>query len=151
VYLSERIGRLEKTSQRLEQDLRRRPTREELAEEEGLELDAVDRLLEIVQQPLSLDMPVGEDQRSTLGDLIEDEYALSADERAECHLLRETVEGALSTVSPREARVLHLRYGLVEDARQRTLKEVGRELGVSKERIRQIQRRALDKLRVYLN
>jgi RNA polymerase primary sigma factor len=146
VHMSDRIRRLYRAAQRLEQDLGRRPTAEEIAEEVGLEPHKVDWLLRISRRPLSLERPVGEEEGSELGNFIEDESAPSPMQRAEQHLLREKLEEMLASLSPREVRVLRLRFGLQGD-RTYTLREVGDKFGVTRERIRQIERKALRKLR----
>ena len=132
----------------MEQDLGRRPTPEEVAGEvSGLTPEDVRWMFRIYQKPVSLDRPVDQaDDPRELGDLIEDGSAPSPVETVEQHLLREDLEEMLETISPREARVLRLRYGLGE-GRSHTLKEVGDKLGVSRERARQIARGALRKLR----
>jgi RNA polymerase primary sigma factor len=150
VYLRDRVGRLQKTARRLEQDLGRRPTAEEIAEEQGLEADAVRHLLQVARQPLSLNVPVGKEGANELGELIEDKDVPLPAQSAEQHLLQEALRETLGMLSPRETRVLHMRFGL-EDEPVRSLKEAGEELGLSYERIRQIEREAIDKLRDRLN
>jgi RNA polymerase primary sigma factor len=148
VHMGDRVRRLYKMARMMEQDLGRRPTPEEVAEEvSGLTPDDVRWMFRIYQRPVSLDRPVdqGDDPRE-LGDVIEDETASSPIEEVEHHLLREELEQMLQTLSPREDRVLRLRYGL-GGGRSHTLKEVGDKLGVSRERARQIARGALRKLR----
>lgn len=146
VHMSDRIRRLYRMAQRLEQDLGRRPTPEEIAEEVGLEPGTVRWLLRVSRLPLSLERPVGEEGESELGRFIEDETAPSPAQSAEQHLLREELEGMLATLPPREARVLRLRFGLLGD-RGCTLEEIGQKLGVTRERARQIERKALRRLR----
>jgi RNA polymerase primary sigma factor len=147
VHMSDRIRRLYKRAQRMEQDWRRRPTPEEIAEEMGLNPSEVRWLLKVSQRPLSLDRPVGkEDEASEFGKFIEDESAPSPVQSAEQHLLREDLEEMLTALTPREVHVLRLRVGLQGD-RSYTLKEVGEKLGVTRERVRQIERKALRKLR----
>jgi len=147
VHMSDRIRRLYKRAQRMEQDWRRRPTPEEIAEEMGLNPSEVRWLLKVSQRPLSLDRPVGkEDEASEFGKFIEDESAPSPVQSAEQHLLREDLEEMLTALTPREVHVLRLRFGLQGD-RSYTLEEVGEKLGVTRERVRQIERKALRKLR----
>jgi RNA polymerase primary sigma factor len=147
VHMSDRIRRLLRTAQRLEQDLRRRPTPEEIAEEMRLNPSQMRWMMRVSQQPLSLDKPLGGGEGdSEFGSFIEDERAPSPTQRAEKHLLCEDLEEMLQTLPPREARVLRLRFGL-RGERAHTLEEVGRKLGVTRERARQIERKALRKLR----
>jgi len=146
VHMSDRIRRLYKISQQLEQELGRRPTAEQVAEQAELEPDQVRRLFRISQRPLSLDMPVGEEEESEFGEFIEDTEAPPPDERAEARMLSENLHEMLTELTPREARVLRLRYGL-DGNEPHTLKEMGEKLGLSRERIRQIEREALRKLR----
>ena len=147
VHMSDRIRRLLRTAQRLEQDLRRRPTPEEIAEEMKLRPSQVRWMMRVSQQPLSLDKPLGDEEGdSEFGSFIEDERAPSPTQRSEQHLLREDLKKMLQTLPPREAHVLRLRFGLRGD-RPHTLEEVGRKLGVTRERARQIERKALRKLR----
>jgi RNA polymerase primary sigma factor len=146
IHMSDRVRRLHKVANRLEQDLERRPTPEEIADAASLEPDRVRWMLRISRRSLSLDRPVGEEGDSELGDFIEDESAPSPTQSAEQHLLRERLEEMLSALTPREVRILRLRYGM-HDGRSYTLKEVGDRFGLTRERIRQIERRALRKLR----
>lgn len=146
VHTSDRIRDVYKTAQKLEQDLGDRPTPEEIADEMDLEPGEVRRLLEVSQRPLSLEKPVGEENDTEFGDFIENEDIPSPAESAESGLLREDLQEALSTLTPREARILRLRFGL-EGEETYTLREVGEKLGVTRERIRQIEGKALRKLR----
>jgi RNA polymerase primary sigma factor len=146
VHMSDRIRRLFQAGRRLEQALGREPTMEELAAELDLPTTKVEWMLRIARGPLSLERPVGEDKDSELGDFIEDEEFTPPPEAAAHTLLRDEIEAMLSALSPREARVLELRYGLL-DGRMRTLKEVGEKFGVTRERIRQIETEALERLR----
>ena len=146
VHMVETINKLLRVSRRLVQEYGREPTSEEIGE--GLEVmpDKVREIMKISQEPVSLETPIGEEEDSHLGDFIEDKSTLTPSDAASYQLLREQVEDILSTLSDREARVLQLRFGL-EDGRNRTLEEVGRDFGVTRERIRQIEAKALRRLR----
>jgi RNA polymerase primary sigma factor len=148
VYMSDRIRRVHRVAQQLEQDLGRRPTPEEIAEAmDGLRPSSVRWMLRVSQRPMSLDKPVGDGEGvSEFGDFVEDEDVPSPAQRTERHLLREDLREMLAALPPREARVLRLRFGLDGD-RGYTLKEVGEKLGVTRERARQIACKALRKLR----
>ncbi len=146
VHMVETINKLIRTSRRLLQELGREPTAEEIGAEMGLPPEKVREILKISQEPVSLEMPVGEEEDSHLGDFIEDQSAPPPAEAASHRLLREQVEDVLEALTARERRVLELRFGLC-DGRSRTLEEVGREFGVTRERIRQIEAKALRKLR----
>jgi RNA polymerase primary sigma factor len=146
VHMSDNIRRLYKVAQKLEQDLGRRPTPQEIAEQVDMEPSKVRWLLRVSRRPLSLDKPVDDEGETEFGSFIEDKSSPSPTQRAEQHLLRENLEEMLSKLSPREVRVLRLRFGL-QDGETHTLKEVGKKLGVTRERIRQIERKALRKLR----
>jgi len=146
VHMSDRIRRLHKMAQRLEQDFGRRPTPEEIAEDVGLEPGTVRWMLRVSRLPLSLERPVGKKGKAELGSLIEDETAPSPAQSAEQHLLREELGEMLDALPPREAHVLRLRFGLLGD-RGYTLEEIGQKLGVTRERARQIERQALRRLR----
>ncbi len=146
VHMVETINKLLRVSRRLVQEYGREPTNEEIGEGLGVSPEKVREVLRICQMPVSLETPIGEEGDSHLGDFIEDRDALAPFEAASYPLLREQVADVLFTLSDREARVLSLRFGL-EDGRQRTLEEVGREFGVTRERIRQIEAKALRKLR----
>jgi RNA polymerase primary sigma factor len=148
VHLGDRVRRVYKIMQRMEQDTGRWPTPEEVAEEvEGMDPEEVRRLVRVARRPRSLDAPVGDEQDAgEFGDFIEDGDAPLPDEIAELHLLSEDIEDMLTALSPREARILRLRYGLSGDS-PLTLKEIGTRIGVSRERVRQIVAQALSKLR----
>ncbi|HHW27232.1 MAG TPA: RNA polymerase sigma factor RpoD [Firmicutes bacterium] len=146
VHMVETINKLIRTSRHLIQELGREPTPEEVAEEMGITPDKVREILKIVQEPVSLETPIGEEEDSHLGDFIEDEEAPAPVEAASFLLLKEQIEEVLSTLNEREQKVLRLRFGL-DDGKARTLEEVGREFGVTRERIRQIEAKALRKLR----
>jgi RNA polymerase primary sigma factor len=146
VHTTDRIRKLHKAAGRLEQDLGRHPTPEEIAMEVDLEPDQVRWLLDVSRRPLSLETPIDEEGDSEFGDFIEDKKAPSPAQNAEMHMLHEELEEALSTLSPREVRVLNMRFGLGGQDTY-TLKEVGEKFGVTRERIRQIEGKALKKLR----
>ncbi|HDQ72122.1 MAG TPA: sigma-70 family RNA polymerase sigma factor [Chloroflexi bacterium] len=147
VHMSDRIRKLYQAVQRLEQNLGRRPTPLEISEETGLDTHDVRWMLQVSQRPLSLDKPIGdEEEASELGSFIEDQTAPSPSQTAEHDLLREDLERMLRSLTPREVRVLRMRFGLGGDT-DHTLKEVGDKLGVTRERVRQIERQALRKLR----
>ena len=146
VHMVETINRLIRTSRHLLQQLGREPTQEEIAEEMEMPVEKVMEIQKIAQDPVSLETPIGEEEDSHLGDFIEDEDAPAPDEAASYILLKEQLEEVLETLTPREAKVLRLRFGL-DDGRSRTLEEVGQEFGVTRERIRQIEAKALRKLR----
>jgi len=146
VHMVETINRLLRTSRRMQQELGREPTTDELARELEITPDRVREILKISQDPVSLEMPIGEEEDSHLGDFIEDQKMPAPADAASRQLLREQVEDVLGTLSDREREVLYMRYGL-DDGRTRTLEEVGRQFGVTRERIRQIEAKALRKLR----
>lgn len=146
VHMVETINKLYRTSQKLMQDLGREPTPEEIGEELGLTGDRVREIFKISQETTSLQAPVGEDEESFLGDFIEDESTLSPIEAASKQLLKDHLDEILSTLSEREAKVLILRFGL-DGGDQKTLEDVGKVFGVTRERIRQIEAKALRKLR----
>ncbi|MBI3740570.1 MAG: RNA polymerase sigma factor RpoD [Chloroflexi bacterium] len=146
VHMCERINKLTRVSRTLVQELGREPTSEEIAKELNTTPRKVERIIKISQRPLSLEMPVGEEQDSHLGDFIPDEMTLGPTDAASHQLLREQMEDVLTSLSPREGRVLQLRFGL-KDGKSHTLEEVGKKFGVTRERIRQIEAKALRKLR----
>ena len=146
VHMVETINKLIKTSRHLLQTLGREPTPEEIAEELEMPVEKVRDILKVSQEPISLETPVGEEDESNLGNFIPDDDAPSPSEQAADTLLREHIEEVMQTLTPREAKVLKLRFGL-EDGRMRTLEEVGKEFDVTRERIRQIESKALRKLR----
>lgn len=146
VHMVETINKLIRTSRHLLQTLGREPTPEEIAEELEMPVEKVREVLKVAQEPISLETPVGEEDESNLGTFIPDEDALSPAEQAADVLLREHIEEVMQTLTPREAKVLKLRFGL-QDGRMRTLEEVGKEFDVTRERIRQIEAKALRKLR----
>jgi RNA polymerase primary sigma factor len=146
VHLTESMGKLKRTAEQLAQTLGRQPTAEELATALGQPLDKITRVLEVLRQPLSLETRVGEDQESTLGSLIADTGQEPPVEAASRELLRRDIATALAELSERERRVLSLRYGLT-DGRHRTLEEVGKAIGMTRERARQIEAEALRRIR----
>jgi RNA polymerase primary sigma factor len=146
VHMSDRIRKLYKTARRLEQERGRKPTPEEIAEEMDLDPRKVRWMLKVSWRPLSLERPVGEDEDTELASFIEDEATPAPTKSAYQHLLREKMEEILSTLTPREARILRLRFGLI-DGKSYTLEEVGQKFGLTRERIRQIEGKALRRLR----
>ena len=146
VHMVETINRLIRISHRLLQDLGREPTSEEIAEQMEISADKVREIIKVSQEPVSLEWPLNEEDGSELGDMLEDRTALAPDDAASYHLLKEQVEDVLESLTDRERKVLQLRFGL-DDGRSRTLEEVGKAFHVTRERIRQIETRALRKLR----
>jgi len=146
VHMVETINKLIRVSRQLLQEFGREPTAEEIAKEMGISEDKVHDIQKIAQEPVSLETPIGEEEDSHLGDFIPDEDVLAPSDAAAFTLLREQLMGVLITLTPREEKVLRLRFGL-DDGRARTLEEVGREFNVTRERIRQIEAKALRKLK----
>ena len=146
VHMVETINKLIRTSRHLLQQLGREPTPEEIAEEMEIPVEKVKKKQKIAQDPVSLETPIGEEDDSHLGDFIPDDESPAPQDSAAYTLLKEQLEEVMSTLTPREAKVLKLRFGL-EDGKARTLEEVGREFQVTRERIRQIEAKALRKLR----
>jgi RNA polymerase primary sigma factor len=146
VHMGDQINKLMRLQQQLAQELGREPTPEELAEAMGIPRARAEQLLQMARQPLSLETPTDDEEESVLGDFIEDRGTASPAEAVSQQMLREILHEALATLSPREARILQLRYGLA-DGRSYTLEEVGRKLGVTRERVRQIEAQALARLR----
>jgi len=146
VHMIETINRLLRVSRRLAQEHGREPTPREIGEELSTPPEKVREIIKVAQLPISLESPIGEEEDSHLGDFIEDRNALPPPDAASRQLLKEQIDDVLSTLTPREQRVLQLRFGL-EDGRSRTLEEVGKEFNVTRERIRQIEAKALRKLR----
>jgi RNA polymerase primary sigma factor len=146
VHMVETINRLIRISRRLLQDLGREPTSEEIAEQMDISPEKVREIIKVSQEPVSLETPIGEEEDSHLGDFIEDHTALAPADAASHQLLKEQVEDVLASLTERERKVLQLRFGL-DDGRSRTLEEVGKEFHVTRERIRQIEAKALRKLR----
>ena len=146
VHMVETINKLVRVSRQLLQELGTDPTPEQIGAVMDLTPDRVREIQKVAQEPVSLETPIGEEEDSHLGDFIEDEDAQAPDEAASYILLKEQLEEVLETLTPREAKVLRLRFGL-DDGRSRTLEEVGQEFGVTRDRIRQIEAKALRKLR----
>ena len=146
VHMVETINKLTRISRNLLQELGRAPLPEEIAEEMDLPVERVREIMKIAQEPVSLETPIGEEEDSHLGDFIEDQEATAPAEAAAFTMLQEQLEQVLESLTPREQQVLKLRFGL-EDGRGRTLEEVGQVFGVTRERIRQIEAKALRKLR----
>ena len=146
VHMVETINKVLKVSRQLTMELGHEPSVEEVAKELDMSIDKVREIMKVAQEPVSLETPIGEEEDSHLGDFIPDEAAPAPADSASNMLLKEQLAEVLSTLQPREEKVLRLRFGL-EDGRQRTLEEVGSEFGVTRERIRQIEAKALRKLR----
>ena len=146
VHMVETINKLVRVSRRLVQEYGREPTSDEIGRGMEIAPERVREIIKVSQEPVSLETPIGEEEDSHLGDFIEDSAALAPPEAASHQLLKEQVEEVLASLTPRERKVLQLRFGL-EDGRSRTLEEVGREFNVTRERIRQIEAKALRKLR----
>lgn len=146
VHMVETINKLIKVQRRLVQELGREPLPEEIAAEMGIPVEKVNHILQISQDTVSLEMPVGEEEDSQLADFIMDEDTLSPEEAANYHLLKDHIKEVLSYLTPREQKILKMRFGL-EDGKTHTLEEVGAEFGVTRERIRQIESKALQKLK----
>ncbi len=146
VHMVETINKLIRVSRQLLQELGRDPSPEEIAAAMEIPVERVREIQKVAQEPVSLETPIGEEEDSHLGDFIEDEDAPAPAEAASYILLKEQLESVLDTLTPREEKVLRLRFGL-DDGRSRTLEEVGQEFGVTRERIRQIEAKALRKLR----
>ena len=146
VHMVETINKLVRVQRQLVQELSREPSPEEVAEKMGISVEKVQQIQRIAQEPISLEAPVGEEEDSSLGDFISDPHALDPYEYTAKMKLREELDSVLATLTEREERVLRLRFGLI-DGRQRTLEEVGKEFNVTRERIRQIEAKALRKLK----
>ncbi len=146
VHMVETINKVIRVSRQLLQELGHDPSPEEIAEEMDMPVEKVRDILKIAQEPVSIETPIGEEEDSRLGDFIEDEAASEPAEAASFTLLKEQLMEVLDTLTPREKKVLELRFGII-DGRTRTLEEVGREFNVTRERIRQIEAKALRKLR----
>ncbi|KPL21270.1 MAG: hypothetical protein AMJ93_10040 [Anaerolineae bacterium SM23_84] len=145
-HVGDRIRKVYRTAQQLEQDSGQRPTPLEIADQMGLDPSKIRWLIKVSRRPLSLEKPVGEEEDSELGEFIEDEDSPTPTDSVTHSLLERKMDEVLATLSPREARILRLRFGL-QDGRSYTLKEVGEKFGLTRERIRQIEREALGRLR----
>jgi len=146
VHMGEIIKKLSNVNNRLTQEMGRRPTSKEIGQEMEVYPEKVDEIFKLFQLPISLDSPVGDQEDAHLGDFIEDRNTLAPVDVASHQMLKEQIEEVLGTLTPREKRIVQLRFGL-EDGRSRTLEEVGSEFNVTRERIRQIEAKALRKLR----
>ena len=146
VHMVETINKLARVQRQLTQDLNREPTDEEIAKKLGISIEKVREVYKISQDPVSLETPIGEEDDSHLGDFIKDERTMGPEEYATIEMLKEELQGVLGTLTEREEKVLRLRFGL-DDGQCRTLEEVGQIFGVTRERIRQIEAKALRKLR----
>jgi len=146
VHVGETINRVKRVSHRLQQQMEREPTTDEIAEAMGISIEKVRRVIEVSRTPVSLEMPVGKEGDSRMGDFIEDDRVAPPLDAASYHLLREQISEVLQKLPERERRIIQLRFGL-NDGRYRTLEEVGREFGITRERIRQIEAKVLRKLR----
>ena len=146
VHMIETINKLIRVERQLVQDLGREPTPEEIAQEMGMDVEKVEHIIKISQETVSLEAPVGEEEDSKLGDFIEDDKNISPEESTARQLLKDKIKEFLGDLSPREQKILKMRFGL-EDGKTHTLEEVGQEFGVTRERIRQIEAKALAKLK----
>ncbi|MCU0490661.1 MAG: sigma-70 family RNA polymerase sigma factor [Chloroflexaceae bacterium] len=146
VHMSESVGQVKRTAERLSQSLERQPTAEEIAIALGQPVDRIQRVLEAARRPMSLETPVGDDGESTLGDFLPDDELPTPTDFASAQLLRRDLAEALTHLNERERKIIDLRYGLV-DGERRTLEEVGKVLGMTRERARQIEAEALRRLR----
>lgn len=146
VHMVETINKLARVQRQLTQELNREPTDEEIAKKLGITIEKVREVYKISQDPVSLETPIGEEDDSHLGDFIKDERTMGPEEYATIEMLKEELQGVLGTLTEREEKVLRLRFGL-DDGQCRTLEEVGQIFGVTRERIRQIEAKALRKLR----
>ena len=146
VHMVETIHKVSRTARTLLQELGREPTTDEIAESLGMTADRVREIMKIAQDPVSLETPIGEEEDSHLGDFVEDNDSPAPSDSASYSLLREQLCNILHTLTPREEEVIKLRFGL-EDGRPRTLEEVGKKFEITRERIRQIEAKALRKLR----
>ena len=146
VHMVETINKMARIQRQMTLELNREPSDEELAKKMGISVDKVKEVIKISQDPVSLETPIGEEDDSHLGDFIKDESSLSPEEYATNEILKEEIKSVLSTLQPREQQVLELRFGLI-DGTSYTLEEVGKRFNVTRERIRQIEAKALRKLR----
>jgi RNA polymerase primary sigma factor len=146
VHMGDHINKLYRIQHQLTQRLGREPTVEEMAEVLGVPTQKVEKIFQVARRPLSLELPIGDEEDSVLGDFIEDDQITPPDEAATFNLLRDNLREVLNGLPPREMRILQLRYGLL-DGQAYTLEEVGRKVGVTRERVRQIETQALNRLR----
>jgi len=146
VHMVETIHKVSRYQREMIQELGREPTADEIAAKMGMTTDKVREIIKIAQDPVSLETPIGEEEDSHLGDFIPDEETPTPNDAASQTILREVIEKELETLTPREAKVIRLRFGLI-DGKTRTLEEVGQEFQITRERIRQIEAKALRKLR----
>ena len=149
VHMIEAINKVVRTTRQLVQEEGRDPSVDEIADKLELSEDKVKGILKAAQQPISLDRPIGEDEDSSLGDFVEDTKVISPSDYASFKLLREEINEVLSELDPREERIIRLRFGLDKDQAPMTLEEVGAIFGVTRERVRQIEKKAIGKLRHY--
>ncbi len=147
VHMIEALNKVKTATRELVRDLGREPTAAEIAGRMGVSVEKVDKALKLTQQPISLETPIGEGGDSQFGDLIEDRSTVNPAERVITSNLRDVAGNVLQTLSPREEKVIRLRFGLDTEGRERTLEEVGEDFQVTRERIRQIEVKALRKLR----
>ncbi len=146
VHMVETINKVKRARSQLLHENAHEPSAEEIAEELDMPVEKVREIMRVAQDPVSLETPIGEEEDSHLGDFIEDEQATAPDDAVSSIMLKKQMEEVLNTLTPRETRVIRLRFGL-DDGRSRTLEEVGAEFGVTRERIRQIEAKAIRKLR----
>ncbi|QQG49696.1 MAG: RNA polymerase sigma factor RpoD [Candidatus Berkelbacteria bacterium] len=147
VHMVETINRYMRVQRELQQELGREPTYDELAKKLGIEVEKLEHIMKISQDIVSLEAPVGEENDSTLGEFIEDKQQMSPEEQAIYQLMKGHVQESLSILTPREQKILRMRFGLDDGGKTHTLEEVGKEFGVTRERIRQIEAKALQKLK----
>jgi RNA polymerase primary sigma factor len=146
VHMVETIYKFKKTSRMLMQKLGRQPTEEEVSQETGIPLENIVSIRKYAQLPISLETPIGQEEGSELGNFVEDKNSITPDKRTESNMLRESILASMDNLNEREQMILKLRFG-IDDGRQRTLEEVGKVYGVTRERIRQIEEKALQKMR----
>mgnify|MGYP003971149613 CR=1 FL=1 len=146
VHMVETIYKFKKTSRMLMQKLGRQPTEEEVSQETGIPLENIVSIRKYAQLPISLETPIGQEEGSELGNFVEDKKSITPDKRTESNMLRESILSSMDNLNEREQMILKLRFG-IDDGRQRTLEEVGKVYGVTRERIRQIEEKALQKMR----
>ncbi len=147
VHMVETINRYMRVQRELQQELGREPSYDELAKKLGIEVDKLEHIMKISQDIVSLEAPVGEENDSTLGEFIEDKQQMSPEEQAIYQLMKGHVQDSLAILTPREQKILRMRFGLDDGGKTHTLEEVGKEFGVTRERIRQIEAKALQKMK----